>query len=158
MPQGVITPLNSILYAGDPDTMQEYEVKTYANLAPGRLVITDTYEYAIQVAGAAATDIIGVADIMSDEKLTLMQTETADGAPLVTYAAGDQVRVLRGDIVVKLLAKSGETIAVGTRLIAAAAGMVAANAVEGQTVGYSLQNATAHIAAKCGWVLVKLQL
>jgi len=158
MPQGVITPLNAILYAGDPDTMQEYEAKTIANLAPGRLVITDTYEYAIKVADAAATTLLGVADVMPENKLTLMQTEIAAGTPLATYAAGDQVRVLRGDIVVKLLAKSGETIAVGTRLISAANGMVAAGAVAGQTVGYSLQDATAHIAAKCGWVLVKLQI
>jgi hypothetical protein len=155
MPQGLIQPANAILYAGEPE-IQELEVKTATNLAPGRLVIQDTNAWDVKVAGAAALLVLGVADVMSDKKLTDMQTEIATGAPLETYSAGDQIRVLRGDIVVKCLAVSGATIAVGTRLIAAANGMVTAGTTAGAVIGYSLEAPT--LTSLCKWVLVKLTI
>ena len=157
MPQGLISPSNAILYAGEPE-IQEMEVKTATNLAPGRLVIQDTNAWDVKVAGDGALLVLGVADVMANKKLTAMQTEIATGVPLTTYSAGDQVRVLRGDIVVKLLAKSGSTIAVGTRVMAAANGMIkqfsgtAADAL----IGYSLEAPT--LTALCKWVLVKLTI
>lgn len=157
MPQGLDheMALNAILYAGQPE-IQEMEVETVTTFAPGRLAIANTYEYSAQVAGAASAVVLGVADVPSDKKLTDYFTPSAGGALTATFTAGDQIRVLRGDIVVKLVAKSGETIAVGTRLIPAAAGMVAAGATAGQCVGYSLEDATTRIAACCDWILVKL--
>lgn len=154
MPQGVVQPANAILYAGTPVT-QEMEVKTIANLAPGRLVITDSNDWDIKVAGAAALTVLGVVDVMEDVKLTSMQSESASGAPTTTYAAKDQVRVLRGDIVVKLLVKSGETIAVGTKVEAAANGMIQAATTDQAVIGYSLESPT---TTNCVWCLVKLTI
>ena len=157
MPQGLDSTLiaNKILYAGEA-LYQEMEVLTYANVAPGRLVITDTLEYQIQVAGAAALDVLGVVDVMRDKKLTAMQTETVSGAPLTTYAAGDQVRVIRGDVIVKLLLKSAETITVGERVEAATAGMCQAYTTALADIGYALEARAA--PDECKWILVKLTI
>jgi hypothetical protein len=157
MPQGLDHEMiqNAILYAGQPE-MQEMEVETVTTFGPGRLVIANTYNYTAQVAGATSSVVLGVADVPSDQKLTAYYTPTAGGALTKTFTAKDQIRVLRGDIVVKLVAKSGETIVVGTRLISAAAGMVAAGTTAGQVVGYSLEDATTRISACCDWILVKM--
>ena len=155
MPQGLIQPNNAILYAGEPQ-MQEFEAETVTGLAPGRLVITDTAEYQIQAGTAASIIVLGVADVPSDEKLTLMQTETASGVPLATFTAGDQVRVLRGDIVVKVLLKSGETITVGEKLECAALGMVQTASVDQAVVGYALENVTS--GGVCKWILMKMTI
>lgn len=155
MPQGLIQPANAILYAGEP-LYQEFEVLTTTHMAPGRLVITDTNDYSIKVAGAGAATCLGVLDIMADEKLTLMQTEVQEGTPLAVYAAGTQVRVIRGDVVVKCMGDSGATIAVGTKLITAANGMVTNGTTAGQVIGYSLQAIT--FSGVCKWVLVKLTI
>jgi len=158
MPQGLDSTMiaNKILYAGTP-VYQEMEVLTYANLAPGRLLIQDTLEYQVKVATAAKKlEVIGVADVMADKKLTLMQTETADGAPLTTYATGDQIRVIRGDVIVKLLLLSGETINVGERLQATDTGMVVAYADAGADIGYALEDRAG--LGTCKWILVKLTI
>ena len=157
MPQGPIQPANAILYAGTPVTA-EMEAETVTTFGPGRLVIADSTAYQAQVAGATSALVLGVADVPSDEKLTEYYVPSAGGALTKTFTAGDQIRVLKGDIIVKLVAKSGETIAVGTRLISAAAGMVAAGATAGQCIGYSIEDVTTAIAASCGWVLVKLTI
>jgi len=157
MPQGLDHEMikNAILYAGEPE-IQEMEVKTVTTFGPGRLVIADTTEYQCQVAADASAIVLGVADVPSDQKLTAYYTPTAGGALTKTFTANDQIRVIRGDVVVKLVAKSGETIVVGTRLISAAAGMVKAGATAGQCIGYSLEDKTAEIVACCDWLLVKL--
>jgi len=160
MPQGLNASMivNKILYAGQPN-YQEMEVQADTTIAPGRLVVAGTAQYQIGIAGAASELVIGVADIMADQKLTLMQTETAAGTPLKYYSAGDQVRVIRGDAVVKLLAKSGQTIAVGTRVESAANGMIQKETLSGDsTIGYSLEDASTRIATVCKWVLVKLTI
>lgn len=159
MPQGLDHEMiqNAILYAGQPE-IQEMEVETITTFGPGRLVIANTANYQAQVAGDGSAVVLGVADVPSDQKLTAYYVPTIGGALTKTFTAGDQIRVLRGDIVVKLVAKSGETIAVGTRLISAAAGMVKAGATAGQCIGYSLEDKTAAIAACCDWILVKLTI
>ena len=161
MPQGVIQPNNAILYAGQP-LVQEMEVKTVTDLSPGKLCIVDTNDWDIKVAGADAANVLGVCDVPSDEKLTLMTVEAVEGTNTSTteFTAKDQVRVLRGDIVVKLMAQSGETINVGTRLVSAACGLVkAATADSGapeDIVGYSLESPV--LTSSCKWVLVKLTI
>jgi len=157
MPQGLDHEMikNAILYAGQPE-IQEMEVRTVTTFGPGRLVIADTTEYQCQVAADASTIVLGVADVPSDQKLTAYYTPTAGGALTKTFTANDQIRVIRGDVVVKLVAKSAETIVVGTRLVAAAAGMVKAGATAGQCIGYSLEDKTTEISACCDWLLVKL--
>jgi len=155
MPQGLDSTMiaNKILYAGQP-VYQEMEVESDTDIAPGRLLIHGTLEYQCAKAGALALNVIGVADVMADRKLTLMQTETAAGTPLDYYDAGDQIRVIRGDVVVKLLLKSGETLAVGTKVEAAANGMIQAHTTAYADVGYSLEIRGA--PAVCTWTLVKL--
>jgi len=148
---------NAILYAGEPQ-IQEMEVETVTTFGPGRLVIADTAEYQCQVAGDASAVVLGVADVPSDEKLTAYYVPSAAGTLTKTFTVKDQIRVLRGDIVVKLVCKSGETIVVGTKLVAAAAGMVKAGVTAGGVVGYSLEDKTTAIAASCDWVLVKLTI
>ena len=157
MPQGLNAAMiaNKILYAGKAE-YQEMEVETQDTIAPGRLLIKGTAQYQCKMAGAAAIDVIGVADVMSDVKLTLMQTEIATGVPIDYYDAKDQIRVIRGDVIVKLLAKSGETIVVGTKVEAAANGMIQAQTTAYADVGYSVEDATTRIATVCKWVLVKL--
>jgi predicted RecA/RadA family phage recombinase len=158
MPQGLDSDmiLNKILYAGQPN-YQEMEVETAETIAPGRLLIKGTAQYQCAVAGATTMECIGVADVMADRKLTLMQTETAAGTPLDTYDAGDQIRVIRGDVIVKLLLLSGQTITVGERVEAAANGMCQTETGDGSgaAVGYAVENSTAP-ATCCEWILVKL--
>lgn len=155
MPQALIQPSNAILYAGTP-VIQEMEVKTTSEFCPGKLVITDTNDWDCKVAGAASTAVIGVADVPSDEKLTSYISESAAGTVTTAFTAGDQIRVLRGDIIVKLMALSGETINVGTKLVAAANGLVKAGTTAGQVIGYSLESPT--LTSSCKWILVKLTI
>lgn len=142
MPQGLVQPANAILYAGQP-VVHEMEVKTATNMYPGRFVINDTAEYDVKIAGAASALVLGVLDVEPNELRSTI------------YGAGDQARVLSGDIVVMAQAASGSTIAVGTKLITAANGMVSEGSTAGQVVGYALQ-------AKTGddneWILVKLTI
>jgi predicted RecA/RadA family phage recombinase len=158
MPQGLDSDMivNKILYAGQPN-YQEMEVQTKDTIAPGRLLIAGTAQYQCAIAGATSMEVIGVADVMADHKLTDMQTETEAGTPLECYAAGDQIRVIRGDVIVKLLLLSGQTITVGERVEAAANGMVQTETGDGSgaAVGYAVENSTAP-AAVCEWILVKL--
>ena len=148
--------LNKILYAGTP-VYQELEVETDATIAPGRFLITGTAQHQCKVGTAGTVEAIGVADVMADRKLTLMQTETAAGTPLDTYDAGEQIRVIRGPVIVKVLLKSGETITVGERVEVAANGMVVTEAVDGsgKAVAYAVENSTAP-ATCCEWLLVQL--
>ena len=142
MPQGLVQPTNSILYAGNPKYL-EYEVKTATSMYPGRLVITDTNEYSIKVAGDGATTVLGVLDVEPNE---LRET---------IYDSGDQARVITGDCVVLLLAESGSTIAVGTKVEPSNSGMISESADDTAMVGYALQ-------AKTGddneFILVKLTI
>jgi len=157
VPQGLIQPSNAILYAGTPLT-QELEVLTVTNFAPGRLVVRDTNEWDCKAcAGAASLEVLGVADVPSDKKLTDMQAnETVSGAPTTTFTAGDQIRVLRGDIIVKLLLLSGETITIGERVESTATGMIQAYTTALADIGYALQASAA--SGTCDWILVKLTI
>ena len=159
MPQGLDheMALNAILYAGEPE-IQEMEVLTTTALCPGKLVIADTTEYQCQVAPVDSEIVLGVADVPSNDRVKAYYTPTAGGATTKDFTAGDQIRVLRGDIVVKLIAKSAETIVVGTRLVPAALGMVKAGTTAGRVVGYSLEIKTTELTACCDWLLVKLTI
>ena len=139
MPQGLIQPANAILYAGNPKYL-EYEVKTATSMYPGRLVINDTNEWDIKVADDNSVLVLGVLDVEPNELRSTI------------YGAGDQARVITGDCVVLLKAASGATIAVGTKVQAAAAGMVDEYATAGAEVGYSLQVKTGDDDE---WILVK---
>jgi hypothetical protein len=157
VPQGLENEMiaNGILYAGQPE-IQELEALTVTSFAPGRCVITDTNQWSCQTGTAASIIVLGVADVPSDKKLTEMQTETAAGTPLVTFTAGDQIRVLRGDIVVKVLLKSGQTITVGEKLESAALGMVQTASVDQAVIGFALEDITS--GNYCKWILMKMTI
>lgn len=141
-PQGLIQPNNAILYAGTP-VIQEMEVLTATEMYPGRLVETDTNEWSIKVGQSNSVVILGVLDVEPTERRATI------------YGVGDQARVLRGDIVVMLLAISGATITIGLKVQCAGSGKVDEYATVLADVGYALQ-------AKSGdddeWILVKLTI
>jgi hypothetical protein len=142
MPQGLVQPTNAILYAGYPKYL-EYEVETNTNMYPGRLVIAGSAEYQIVVGTDNAATVLGVLDVEPNE---LRET---------IYGAGDQARVITGDCIVLLKKASGATIAVGTKVQCAGAGMVDEYATATADVGYSLQAADGDDDE---WILVKLTI
>jgi hypothetical protein len=160
MPQGLIVPNNAILYAGQP-VIQEMEVLTTTEFCPGKLVMTDTTDYQCKASTTATPTVLGVADVPSDQKLTDYYTESAGGAVTKEFTVKDQIRVLRGDIVVKVILLSGEDVDVGERLVSAANGMVAActgdSGAPEDIVGYSLQD-TGGAATTCKWILMKMTI
>lgn len=142
MPQGIPAKGgigNSILYAGDP-VIREFEVLTATSMYPGRLVQTDTTNYQIKVGASDSALILGVLDRESTELYTTI------------YGAGDQARVLSGDIIVWVVAASGATIGVGTRLYSAGSGLVDEDDTSGVSVGYSLHVKTGDDNE---WILMK---
>lgn len=152
MPQGPVLPTNAILYAGTP-LVQELEAEGTLIL-PGRLVMTGSDAHQCKVGTAAgALTILGVADIQHDHPLYESGQSTPDYA--TDYVAGDPVRVLRGDIVVMVVAKSGESIAVGDRLEAGDDGLVVEFATAGKMIGYAL---TAKSGDDNEWILAKLTI
>ena len=126
MPQGLVEPTNSILYAGVP-VVHEMEVLTALGCFPGRLVITDTNEWNIKVCTTGATTALGVLDTESTERRA------------TTYHTGDQARVLSGPIIVLMTADTGAAIAIGDDLIPADAGMVQKGTTAGAIIGKALQ-------------------
>lgn len=159
MPQGAIIPNNAILAAGQPIIL-EMEVLTTTQFCPGKLVIYDTTDYQCKAAGAAAPDVLGVADVPSDKKLTDYYTESAGGAVTVAFTAADQIRVLRGPIRVKVILKSGETVTPGESLVAAANGMVAActgdSGAPEDIVGKAVTSVSA--SGTCDWILMDMTI
>lgn len=140
MPQGLVIPSNSILYAGEP-TYREYEVLTATNLYPGSPVETDTNEWSIKVGADNSTVIIGVADVEPNELKTTI------------YGAADQCRVITGDVVVAMRAASGASIGIGTKVQSAGSGTIDQYATVGADFGYALQTKTGD---DIEWILVKL--
>ena len=152
MPQGLIKPSNAILYAGKPQ-YQELEAES-TGIKPGRLVMTGTAEWQCKVGTAAgAATILGVADVEPTERRQTTTTTDPDNA--TAYSAADQVRVLRGDVVVMVVAASGETINVGTRLEAGNAGVVKAWATSPKDVGYALTAKPTNGGDDNEWILMK---
>ena len=141
MPQGLVKPANGILYAGQP-VVTEYEVKTATTMLPGRLVITDTNEWDIKVATSGALTVLGVLDVEPGQLRT------------TAYDAGDQARVLSGDIVVLLTKDADLPIAIGEKVIPANSGMIQVGTTAGAVVGYALQAGVAASAT----LLVKLTI
>jgi len=161
MPQGNTAAMtaNAILVAGQP-IIVEKEARTVTDLAPGRLVIYDTTDYQCTYAGAAAPDVIGVCDVPSDKKLTDFTWTAKTGVCTATVTAGDQLRILRGPIRVKVILLSGETVTVGESLVAAALGMVAActgdSGAPEDIVGKAATASSGSVT--CDWILMDMTI
>jgi hypothetical protein len=148
MPARVVQPENAILVSGNP-IYEEYELEgtmTYAY--PGKLVVPGTYTHQCQIADANSPDVIGVLDVMPDKNLKKMYT---DSAP---YTLGDQVRVIRGDCVVKLRADHAGSITVGTKVEAGDQGNVITSVTALADIGIAEEAFAA--AAADDWIVVKL--
>ena len=111
-----VQPTATILVGGNPIIEECVAENTGASddLKPGMLCIKGTADHQVKYAGAAAVNVVGVADI--------------DGVhPKTTaYVEGKNVRVLKGPCVVLLTLANGESVAKGDKLIAAATGECAA--------------------------------
>lgn len=152
MPQGVILPLNAILYAGTPEAGIEYEVETATDMYPGRLVQPGTQDYQIKVGTAAGNALItGVLDVKSDVR---RQASGTGPTTCNVYLVGDQTIPLRGDIVTLAVALSGQTINVGTHVEAANNGMVQALSA-GKDLGYAVTAKPTNGGDGNEWILVK---
>jgi hypothetical protein len=115
MPQWMPIPANSVLVAGTP-LIQEFRVVTATTMYPKRIVMRDTYDGGIKVAGALEDAPIGV---LMEEPGELEAT---------IYDAGDMARVIvGGPCVVKVdYTSNGKTnVVFGGRLVCAASGKVA---------------------------------
>ena len=146
MPQRPIQPTNAILVSGNP-IYEEYEVETAANMYPGKLVKAGSDERYVVVCTNGA-DAIGVLDVMEDKVVSTMYDDTT------TYAQYDQVRVIRGDCVVRLRADHAATIGIGDRVYAADTGNVDEGAHSDAFVGVSEEDASP--SATDLWINVKL--
>lgn len=146
MPQRPIQPTNAILVSGNP-IYEEYEVESGTSMYPGHLVIKGTGAHQINVAGDNSVAVVGVLDVMPDKNLAEMYENST------TYSAGDQVRVIRGDCVVKLRKASGATITVGLKVQAAASGEVDQYATANADVGIAEEAKSGDDAE---WIIVKL--
>lgn len=121
MPQGTVKPANSIVINGVSIT-QEMEVgaaATAAQMVPGRFVIYDGVNDTVKEAGAKAHGVVGLLDVASDK------------LEANNYAVGDQARVIRGPsgLQVKVTLLASENVTRGDRLVTAANGKVAKQAV-----------------------------
>lgn len=155
MPQGSVIPSNSILVAGEPIILEK-EALTVTNFAPGRLAIRETDEWSATYAGDESAVVIGVADCPGDKKLTDYAFTAKTGVLTTTFTAGDQVRILRGPIRVKVVLLSGETVIVGTGLVAAANGMVKAISGDGPEDMVGKAASSSNASATCDWILMDM--
>ena len=161
MPQTPIKPANAILVGGNP-LVQELTAEG-SGIKPGRLVITGTATHQCKVATVATKEtVIGVADVMPDITRQTVTSGVKNTGPdnATEYTAGDQVRVLKGPIRVLLVAGSGETINVGTRLEASGGGIVVTctGDLSGETVADQIASA---VTTKAGtadneWLIADL--
>lgn len=123
-----VKPSNKILVGGTP--LVEELVTEGTSVKPGLLVIKGTGDYQVGLAGDKARNVLGVVDY--------------DPRYPITDAFPDKhpVRVLKGSIVVVCTLKSGENVAKGTRLMAAANGelkeIITQPVDESGTSGYTI--------------------
>lgn len=147
MPQRPVQPANAILVSGNP-IYEEYEVETAANMYPGKLVKAGSDERYVVVCAADGTTGLGVLDVMPDQNLQTMYTDST------TYSQYDQVRIIRGDCVVKMRADHAATIAIGAKVYAGPDGNVDEGVTTDALVGIAEEDAAP--SATDVWINVKL--
>ena len=105
-------PSNVILVGGNPIIEECVAENTGASddLKPGMLCIKGTADHQVVYAGDEAVNVLGVVDF--DEKHPITDV----------YVEGSSVRVLRAPAVVVLTLASGQSVAKGDKLVAAASG------------------------------------
>jgi len=119
MPQWLVKPANQVVVAGDPLKL-EYEVganATPAKMLPGRVVIFDAADGTVKEAGAKADEVAGFLDVAPDK----LESDN--------YAVGEQVMVVKGRCIAKLTLLAAENVTRGDKLVTAADGKLAKQAV-----------------------------
>jgi hypothetical protein len=143
MPQWLVKPANQPIVAGDPLRV-EMEIGTNATAAAmlaGRLVIADTADGTVKEATTKSKGLIGFLDV-DPKKL--------EATP---YAVGDQAMVVQGECFAKLTLLASENVVRGDRLVCAALGKVAKQAVgvlgaQGDIVGLSMEASNVTVDAE----------
>ena len=142
MPQGLVKPSNQVVVAGNPLKVEmEIGANASTDCLPGRLVIFDTVDFTVVAASAKADNVVGFLGSASD-KLEATQ-----------YAAGDEVQVIMGECIAKLLLLASENVARGDPLVAANNGKVAKQAVgamagQGSVIGWALESSNVTVDAE----------
>lgn len=116
MPQNYVMPANSILIHGVP-LWEEFEAAPGSAILPGDLVEFDTRycadgEAKIMECAEGSEDFLGVAE----------QSHAGDADD--AFSAGDQVRVMSGDIIVRMRLEAGNEVTCGDLLKPAASGEI----------------------------------
>ena len=135
MPQGIVKPLNQVVAAGDPLTV-EMEVgaaATPAEMLPGCVVVFDGADQTVKEAGAEAKGEVGFLEVDGTHKTT------------DAYAVGGQVPVVFGECLAVLKLLANENVTRGDPLVTAADGKVAKQAVgamgaQGKVIGYAWES------------------
>ena len=148
MPQGYPKASYQVLVHGKPLT-SEMEIganATAAKMLPRTVVIFDTTDFTVKEAGAKAAGWVGILDVAPDKKIT------------DAYAVGDECNIIEGECKVVLRLKASENVTRGDKLVTAADGLVAKQAVgamgaQGRVVGEVLEssNVTVEAAVLVHW-------
>lgn len=117
---GFNTPINKIVVSGNPPITTEYNIKTVANMYPGRLVTTDTTDYGIKVVASSGDPAIG----WLGYETTALQFKPANISTI--YVVGSQASVISGGgFVIYATLMSGESVTKGDLLKSGTNGTVA---------------------------------
>ena len=141
-------PTNQVVAHGDP-LRTEMEVganAVAAKMLPGTIVIFDSTDFTVKEAGAKAAGWLAILDVAPDKK-------KADA-----YAVGDECSVIEGECYAVLRLKASENVTRGDKLVTAADGLVAKQAVgamgaQGRVIGEVLEssNVTTEAAVLAHW-------
>ena len=143
MPQWITKPANQIVVAGEP-LKQEMEIGATAapaEMVAGRVMIFDNAEGTVKEAGAKADGIVGFLDVAPDE------------LEATAYAVGEQAMVVVGECIAKLTLLAAENVTRGDKLVTAANGKVAKQAVgamgaQGTVVGTAWESSNVTVDAE----------
>ena len=143
MPQAIQKPDNQVIAAGDPLRI-EMEIgagATAAKMLPGRVVIFDDVDQTVKEAGAKADGIVGFLDVAPDK----LESDN--------YAVGEQPMVVVGECIAKLTLLAAENVTRGDKLVTAADGKVAKQAVgamgaQGSVIGTAWESSNVTVDAE----------
>jgi hypothetical protein len=143
MPQTIQKPGNQVIAAGDPlrIEMEIGAAATAAKMLPGRVVIFDGVDQTVKEAGAKADGIVGFLDVAPDK----LESDA--------YAVGNQAMVVVGACIAKLTLLAAENVTRGDKLVTAADGKVAKQAVgalgaQGTVIGIAWESSNVTVDAE----------
>jgi hypothetical protein len=148
MPQGMTKPTNSVVAHGNPlrTEMEIGAAATPAYMLPRTIVILDGVDFTVKEAGAKAAGWLGILDVAPEKKV-------ADA-----YAVGDECMIIEGECYAVLRLAASENVTRGDRLVTAANGLVAKQAVgamgaQGRVIGEVMEssNVTVEAAVLVHW-------